>query len=211
MLLCSRRYVGPKKNEKSVGELCGIISIHMPYKFTDIDRRKSVARAREKAAKNKLREGTHPSGRLLRTLLLEVEKREYKCECCGIDTWQGRKLTLQIDHINGIHYDNRPENLRFICPNCHSLTDTFCGAGNTGTHKVLDNELINAIVTTKNVRQALIKVGLTPKGANYQRVMDLVTKFELKFNDAPLAELVDAADFEERVKAQNGANPESSS
>lgn len=182
----------------------------MPYKFTDTDRRNSVATARKKSAEKVLREGTHPSGRYLKTLLIEIENREYKCENCGIDSWQGQPLALQVDHINGIHYDNRPENLRFLCPNCHSLTETFCGAGNTGTHKVLDNELIDAIITSKNIRKALIKVGLTPKGGNYQRVRDLVVKFDLKFNTAPLAELVDAADFEERVKAQNGANPESS-
>ena len=37
------------------------------------------------------------------------------------------KLTLQLDHINGINNDNRKENLRFLCPNCHSQTDTFAG------------------------------------------------------------------------------------
>ena len=53
--------------------------------------------------------------------------REYKCEGCGIGSeWNNKKLTLQVDHINGINYDHRPENLRFLCPNCHSQTDTFC-------------------------------------------------------------------------------------
>ena len=79
-----------------------------------------------------------------------------------------------------------------------------------GTTKVLDQQLIEAIVSSKNTRQALIKVGLTPKGGNYQRVQELISKFSLSFNNASLVELVDAADFEERVKAQNGANPESS-
>ena len=37
------------------------------------------------------------------------------------------KLTLQLDHINGINNDNRKENLRFLCPNCHSQTNTFAG------------------------------------------------------------------------------------
>ena len=53
--------------------------------------------------------------------------REYKCEECGLsDTWNNKKITLQVDHINGTNYDHRPENLRFLCPNCHSQTDTFC-------------------------------------------------------------------------------------
>lgn len=50
----------------------------------------------------------------------------YQCAECGNDgTWKGKPLALQIDHINGNKYDNRKENLRFLCPNCHSQTDTF--------------------------------------------------------------------------------------
>lgn len=48
------------------------------------------------------------------------------CWLCGQSrVWNGRPLTLQIDHINGIWNDNRKENLRLLCPNCHSQTDTF--------------------------------------------------------------------------------------
>ena len=52
----------------------------------------------------------------------------YKCAICGNKgEWQGQKLVLQLDHINGKHFDHRRENLRFLCPNCHSQTDTFSG------------------------------------------------------------------------------------
>lgn len=51
-----------------------------------------------------------------------------KCYICGLGPeWQGIKLSLQIDHINGIHNDNHIENLRILCPNCHSQTETFSG------------------------------------------------------------------------------------
>lgn len=61
---------------------------------------------------------------LLRRALLESGV-EYKCLICGINSWRNRQLTLEIDHIDGQSAHNRIENLRFLCPNCHSQTSTF--------------------------------------------------------------------------------------
>ncbi|MER7831667.1 HNH endonuclease signature motif containing protein [Streptomyces sp. NPDC095602] len=48
------------------------------------------------------------------------------CDACGTgDVWQGRRLVLEIDHVNGDRLDNRRENLRYLCPSCHSQTGTF--------------------------------------------------------------------------------------
>jgi Zn finger protein HypA/HybF involved in hydrogenase expression len=65
----------------------------------------------------------------LRKVLTEV--RGYRCECCNISDWQGKPITLQVDHIDGNAGNNMPKNLRLICPNCHSQTDSFSG-GNKG-------------------------------------------------------------------------------
>ncbi|MER5468864.1 HNH endonuclease signature motif containing protein [Streptomyces sp. NPDC002935] len=52
----------------------------------------------------------------------------YACGRCGnTGEWLGHSITLQIDHVNGDWRDNRRENLRYLCPNCHALTETWCG------------------------------------------------------------------------------------
>jgi len=48
-----------------------------------------------------------------------------RCDWCGLSEWRGSPLSIQIDHVNGIRDDHRLENLRMLCPNCHSQTDTF--------------------------------------------------------------------------------------
>lgn len=49
----------------------------------------------------------------------------YQCAECNLTQWQGKALSLDLDHINGINSDNRFENLRFLCPNCHRQTSTW--------------------------------------------------------------------------------------
>ena len=71
---------------------------------------------------------TPHSGGHTRKRLLKDGLMEYKCSLCGnTGEWNGQPLVLQVDHINGDHNDNRLENLRFLCPNCHSQTETFAG------------------------------------------------------------------------------------
>lgn len=58
---------------------------------------------------------------------------EYKCSICGVGgNWNNKPLTLQIDHIDGDYNNNTKDNLRWLCPNCHSQTSTY---GNKDGHK----------------------------------------------------------------------------
>lgn len=62
---------------------------------------------------------------VLRRYVIKNNLIPYRCAICGCIEWQGRTLSLELDHINGINNDNRIENLRFLCPNCHSQTTTY--------------------------------------------------------------------------------------
>lgn len=76
-------------------------------------------------------QGRREKANVLRRALVEVGVPE-QCDC-GLKTeWNGKKLVLQVDHIDGDFSNNRKENLRFLCPNCHSQTETF-GTKNYGS------------------------------------------------------------------------------
>lgn len=64
----------------------------------------------------------------LKKRIISEDVIEYKCEKCGNDgEWMGQKISLHLEHINGVSNDNRLENLCFLCPNCHSQTETYAG------------------------------------------------------------------------------------
>ena len=70
---------------------------------------------------------TYANMSCLKTRLIKEGRMEYKCEKCGINEWLNQPLSLHLDHKNGKNNDHRIENLRFLCPNCHSQTDTYAG------------------------------------------------------------------------------------
>lgn len=70
-------------------------------------------------------ENSTASQQTLRRWYLKKKYTEYKCSICGMEPfWQGKELTLILDHINGHNHDDRLENLRWVCPNCNQQLET---------------------------------------------------------------------------------------
>lgn len=102
-----------------------------------------------------------------------IKEQDNKCLRCNNSEWMGEPLKLQVDHIDGNNRNNVRENLRALCPNCHSQTETFCGKNINGYTKVSDEQILDELKKGISIRQILINVGLTPKGGNYDRVNKL--------------------------------------
>lgn len=102
-----------------------------------------------------------------------IYEQNYKCDMCGLSTWLDKPIKFEIDHIDGDNKNNDRGNLKALCPNCHSQTDTWRG-NNKNKSKVSDLELIESLKKSPSIRQALLNVGLVAKGNNYRRAKNLL-------------------------------------
>jgi IS1 family transposase len=98
---------------------------------------------------------TYSNTKQLKRRLIKEGHFEHKCYKCNNTEWLGQKIPLQLEHKNGKRTDNRIENLTLLCPNCHSLTDTFCGK-NKGSYKQL-MRLKEEIYSNRKSKQKLQK------------------------------------------------------
>lgn len=124
-----------------------------------------------------LKENCKHARNVLRRCIITNNLIPYKCAICGATEWNGKTLSLELDHINGINNDNRLENLRFLCPNCHSQTSTY-GSRNqkiTEPHYEIPEDLRNTIIKEYDEYKS-IKVVSTRLGIKRRVVTKVVNE-----------------------------------
>lgn len=105
-------------------------------------------------------------------------EQDGKCIICNISEWLGTPITLEVDHIDGDNSNNSRENLRALCPNCHSQTETWRGANHRKV-KIDDEKLIDLIKESKSIREVIIKSGMSVSSHSYKRINLLIEKHKL--------------------------------
>ena len=109
----------------------------------------------------------------IKSLIMKEGLIEYRCELCEIDgNWMGKNLNLHLDHKNGIRNDNRISNLRFLCPNCHSQTESYCSKINRSiTIETYDIEYIKGVFNeSSSLTECLIRLSLKDTKSNRDKL-----------------------------------------
>lgn len=88
-----------------------------------------------------LKENSYYQSYKLKRRLLKEGIKDYRCEECGLTEWNGQTIPLELHHINGVNNDNRLENIKLLCPNCHALTETYRGLNKSAHRETGDVEL----------------------------------------------------------------------
>lgn len=146
------------KQKNSIGVKTAHQSNNNMFKFTDIHRENSQVAFRKNLVQNKPFNELGPTMR--RKIILEDQND--CCAHCGLSQWMGLVITLEIDHIDGNRKNNVRENLRALCPNCHSITDTWKIGNNIGfkVRKKTDEQIIEAWNSSNSMSETLKKLDM---------------------------------------------------
>ena len=106
--------------------------------------------------------------------------RGHRCEKCGEEQWLDQPIPLEVHHEDGDPLNNEMDNLKLFCPNCHALTENYRGKNiNKGIKTISDDDFAVALQNSPNIRQGLMKLGLTAKGDNYRRAREIIFKYNI--------------------------------
>lgn len=114
---------------------------------------------------------------------IRIFNEQFKC-CliCKNEFWNNISITLELDHIDGNRGNETRENLRLICPNCHSQTPTYKtkNATHLGKTKFSDDEIVQVLLTEESLYKVLLKLGLNPHGGNYKRLRRIIKERNIR-------------------------------
>lgn len=107
---------------------------------------------------------------------LLIEERGYRCEQCGLSKWQGYNIPLEIHHIDGNSYNNKKDNLRILCRNCHSQTETYRNKRNeiTSQSKYSDDEIAQALEHSDSIYGAINILNIRAGKHIYHRIYNII-------------------------------------
>lgn len=145
-------------------------------------------------------DGKHPfyGSSKLRIRLISSGIKEDMCESCGLVYWKGEKISLHLDHIDGDHTNHKLNNLRILCPNCHSQTDTYC-AKNKNAIGYTKIEILKAIKESKSYTDVKKKIGLGISGSN-STIKNIMILYDLSFGDDKIdAILLNECDKDKKI------------
>lgn len=124
---------------------------------------------------SRLQKGVSVKSSTLRNILIYL--RGEKCEKCGASIWNNQTIPLEVHHEDGDVLNNTLENIHLLCPNCHATTNNW---RKPNINYVSDEVLLDALHKEKNIRQALLSLGMAAKGANYNRAKKILNKYHQK-------------------------------
>lgn len=93
------------------------------------------------------------------------------CESCGNNEWLGKKLPLQVHHIDGDRSNNLKNNLLLLCPNCHSITDNWC---TKNEKRVSKEQIIEAAKISKSYCEICSRVGWAANASHYAKIKEVL-------------------------------------
>lgn len=122
--------------------------------------------------------GTPGKGQFKNALILE---RGHICENCKLSEWMGIPITIELEHIDGNTNNNTRENLKLLCPNCHSQTPTWRRRKNkySKNRRYSDEEMIASIKISKNMNECLKRLSLS--WGSGETILKIMQQYDIKF------------------------------
>jgi 5-methylcytosine-specific restriction endonuclease McrA len=181
--VCSKNL---EKSKNNLGKGKGWIKID-PKKRSERAKKAALARSAQFKKERELRLNILPWNELKKSEHRERIDLEQngKCSICSIDKeWNGMPLKFELDHVNGDRTNESRENLRLVCPNCHSQTETYKIGNNKqpGFTTYSDEQIIKALKENTSGYSAMKSLGMNPHGGNYVRVRRIIKDYNLELD-----------------------------